>query len=73
MDIGCNRLYQANVIKRVEMAIFIIGLILAVLFWRNELTRGVAVGLVIMSVSLYTFDYIAEARGETYIQFLKNL
>ena len=62
-----------NIIKKVEIAIFIIGLILTVFFWPNELIRGVAVGLVIMSVSLYTFDHIAESRGETYIQFLKNL
>tara|TARA_R110002050_G_scaffold265465_2_gene406567 strand:- start:10459 stop:10941 length:483 start_codon:yes stop_codon:yes gene_type:complete len=62
-----------NIIKKVEIAIFIIGLALTIFFWRNELIRGVAVGLLIMSVSLYTFDHIAESRAETYIQFLKSL
>jgi len=61
------------IIKKVEIAIFIIGLALAIIFWRNELIRGIAVGLLIMSVSLYTFDHIAESRGEAYVQFLKSL
>ena len=62
-----------NFIKKVEIALLVIGLILTVLFWRNELIRGVAIGLVIMGISLYTFDYIAESRGETYVRFLKSL
>ena len=62
-----------NIIIKVEIALFIIGLALAIIFWRNELIRGVAVGLLIMSVSLYTFDHIAESRGEAYVQFLKSL
>lgn len=62
-----------NIIKKVEIAIFIIGLALMIIFWRNELIRGVAVGLLIMSISLYTFDHIAESRGEAYVQFLKSL
>lgn len=61
-----------NVIKKVEIAIFIIGLALAIIFWRNELIRGIAVGLIIMSISLYTFDHIAESRGEAYIKFLNT-
>lgn len=62
-----------NIIKKVEIGIFIIGLILIVIFWKNDLLRGVAVGLIIMSIALYTFDHIAESRGENYIQFLKTL
>ena len=62
-----------NIIKKVEIVVFIMGLVLAVLFWRNELVRGVAIGLVIMGASLYVFDHIAEYRGEKYIQFLKSL
>ena len=61
------------IIKKVELAIFIIGLALTIIFWHNELIRGVAIGLVVMGVSLYVFDHIAESRGETYIQFLKSL
>jgi hypothetical protein len=62
-----------GIIKKVEIAIFIIGLALAVIFWQNELMRGVAIGLIIMGPSLYAFDHIAESRGESYIQFLKSL
>lgn len=62
-----------GIIKKVEIAIFIIGLALMIIFWRNELIKGVAVGLIILSVSLYAFDHIAESRGETYIKFLKSL
>jgi uncharacterized protein YxeA len=62
-----------GIIKKVEIAIFIIGLALAVIFWPNELMRGVAVGLIVMGASLYAFDHIAESRGEPYLQFLKAL
>lgn len=62
-----------NIIKKVEMAIFIIGLALIIIFWPNELRRGVAVGLLIMGVLLYTFDHMAESRGVAYVQFLKSL
>lgn len=62
-----------NVVKKVEIVFLILGLVLTVIFWRNELIRGVGVGLVVMGVSLYLFDHIAESRGETYIQFLKSL
>lgn len=62
-----------DIIKKVEIAIFIIGLALYIIFWRNELIKGVAVGLLIMGISLYAFDYLAESRGELYIQFLKSL
>jgi len=62
-----------SIIKKVEMVIFLIGLGLIIIFWRNEMLRGVAVGLLLMGVSLYLFDHLAESRGETYIQFLKSL
>ncbi|MFH4968331.1 hypothetical protein V8G61_09015 [Gaetbulibacter sp. M240] len=62
-----------NIIRKVEIVFFIIGLALTIIFWRNELIKGLAVGLIIMSVSIYTFDFIAESRGEAYIQFLKSL
>jgi hypothetical protein len=61
-----------GIIKNVEIVIFIIGLALAIIFWQNELMRGVGIGLIIMGASLYAFDHIAEFRGESYIQFLKS-
>lgn len=62
-----------NIIKKVEIALVVIGLFLTVIFWRNELIRGIAIGLVVMGISLYTFDHIAESRGDTYLLFLKSL
>jgi len=62
-----------NMIKKIELVVLIIGLIMAILFWRNDLVRGVAFGLIIIGASLYTFDHIAESRGESYMQFLKSL
>jgi len=60
-------------IKKVEITVFIMGLVLIVYFWRNELIRGLGIGFVIMGASPFTFDYMVESRGETYIQFLKSL
>ncbi len=57
-----------GIIKKVELAIFVIGLALTIIFWRNELIRGIAISLVVMGISLYAFDHAAESRGETYIQ-----
>ncbi len=62
-----------KIIKIVELVLLIIGLILVVAFWQNELVRGVAIGLVVMGISLYAFDHLAEARGEVYIEFLRSL
>jgi len=62
-----------TIIKNVELVILIIGFAMTFLYWSNELIRGVAVGLLIMGISLYTFDYIAESRGKAYIQFLKTM
>lgn len=62
-----------NIIKKVEIAIAIIGFALAIAFWRNELIRGVAIGLLAMGILLYIFDHIAESRGEAYVQYLKTL
>lgn len=62
-----------TIIKNVEIVILIIGLVLTVLFWKYELIRGIAIGLIIMGIALYTFDHVAESRGKSYIQFLKSL
>lgn len=62
-----------SILKKVEIALFVIGLIMLALFWQKEMVRGIAVGLLIMSSALYTFDHIAEARGKGYIQYLNKL
>ena len=62
-----------GVIKKVEIGIFLVGLILAIVFWKNDLVKGVAIGLLIQGFGLYMFDHFAESRGEVYINFLKSL
>lgn len=61
-----------GIIKKVELALFVIGLMLALAFWRTDLVRGIAIGLVIQGIVLYLFDHYAEARGDNYIQFLES-
>ncbi|WP_439483427.1 hypothetical protein [Cyclobacterium plantarum] len=60
-------------IKRVELAIFLIGLVGMLVFWQNEWLRGLGLGLLIMGLCLFTFDYLAETRGESYLDFLKTM
>jgi hypothetical protein len=62
-----------SVIKKVEIVFFAIGLLLLILFWKNELVRGIAAGLMVQGIVLFLFDYYAAIRGETYFQFLKSL
>ena len=62
-----------TIIKKVEIVLLIIGLLLTVLLCQNELFRGIGIGLIIMGISLYTFDHFAEARGEIYMRYLKSL
>jgi membrane glycosyltransferase len=60
-------------IMKVEIFIFAVGLLLATFFWKYELVKGVAIGLMLSSSVFYLFDYIAAKRGETYLEFLKSL
>lgn len=61
------------VIKRVEICFFMAGLLLAAFFWKNDLIKGIAIGLMIQSVVLYLFDYSAAIRGKIYFEFLQSL
>ncbi|MEM7552347.1 MAG: hypothetical protein AAF363_21865 [Bacteroidota bacterium] len=60
------------IIKKVEMGLFILGIVLAISFWSNHLMRGIAVALIVEGVTLYLFDHIAELRGIIYIRFLTS-
>lgn len=62
-----------TVIKKVEICFFIAGLLLAAFFWKNDLVKGIALGLMIQGVILYLFDHFAEARGKVYFEFLESL
>lgn len=62
-----------TIVKRVEICFFLAGLLLGMFFWRNDLIRGIAIGLMIQGVILYLFDYSAAIRGKTYFDFLQSL
>lgn len=62
-----------NLIIKVEIVVFAIGVILAIFFWNNDLVRGIALGLIIQSSLLYLFDHMAAARAERYVDFLQSL
>lgn len=62
-----------SILKKVEIALFLIGLVGVVLFWRNEMIRGISLGLIIMACALYSFDHIAQTRGKGYVQYLNSL
>jgi hypothetical protein len=66
-------MYSFGIIKKVEIGILILGIILAIVFWRNALWQGVGVGLVVQGIALYQFDYFAELRGAEYISFLQSI
>lgn len=61
------------VIKRVEVLVFMVGLLLTIFCWKNELVTGLAIGLMIQGCMLYLFDHTAATRGKLYVDFLKSL
>lgn len=62
-----------KLIKKIEIAIFLLGLLLVILFWRQDLIKGIALGLILQGVIMYIFDDVAESRGEIYMDFLKSI
>lgn len=62
-----------SIVKKVELGIFIAGVLLAVFFWNKDLIRGIAFGLILQGIILYLFDHIAELRGKAYMEFLTSL
>lgn len=62
-----------SMVKKIEIVIFGIGLLMLLLFWKNDLVKGIAVGLMLEGVVLLLFDLMAGMRAETYVQYLKSL
>ncbi len=62
-----------SIIKKVELGIFIGGILLALFFWNKDLIKGLAFGLIAQGLMLYLFDHIAEFRGKAYMEFLTSL
>lgn len=61
------------IIKMVEISFIIIGILLLIVFWKNDLPRGIGLGLIIQGIMLYAFDHFAESRGKIYFEFLNSI
>lgn len=59
--------------RYIEIALIVVGLLLMFAFPKNELLKGVGIGLFIQSSLMLSFDFFAEKRGEEYLQFLLSL
>lgn len=59
--------------KKIELLFFALGLVLAIIFWKNDLVRGMAVAVMILGVAFYTFDFSAEFRAKPYKIFLESV
>lgn len=62
-----------STIKKVEIAFFILGIILLLVFWNNELVKGIGTGLIVQGLMLYLFDHFAQSRGKIYFEFLNSI
>ena len=58
--------------KYIEIALILTGIGLLLLF-RNDITKGVGLGLAIQSSIMLLLDFIAAARGDNYLRFLQSL
>ncbi len=61
------------IIKKVELGLLLLSLIICIVFWKYDLMRGIAIGLIIQSAGLYYFDHHASTRGAVYLEFLKSI
>lgn len=61
------------IVKMVELGFIVLGILLMLVFWGNDLTRGLGIGLVIQGILLYGFDHFAQSRGKIYFEFLNTL
>lgn len=62
-----------SLLKTIELCLFVTGIVFCLLFWRNELVRGIFIGIAIQCAFLYIFDYTAALRGNAYLDFLRTL
>ncbi len=61
------------IVKMVEIGFIAVGLFLLIVFWKNDLIKGIGLGLIIQGIMLYGFDHFAESRGKIYFEFLNSL
>lgn len=61
------------VIQMVEIVFIFVAAFLLVVFWKNNIIKGVGIGLIIQGIILYGFDHFAQSRGKIYLEFLNSL
>lgn len=61
------------IVKMVELGFVVSGILLLLIFWKNELIRGIGLGLIIQGVMLYGFDHFAQSRAKIYFEFLNSI
>lgn len=61
-----------NLYKYIEIALIIAGFALLFLF-KNDLLKGIGLGLVVQASLMLLLDFIAAARGDVYLKFLQSL
>lgn len=62
-----------KLLKRIEIILLVIGLLLIVVFWKNPLLKGIAIGLMVNASIMFTFDTFAEKRGHNYLEYLLTI
>ena len=64
-----------TIYKWIEIALIVLGIILFALFYKSPQTfwKGIGLGLIIQAALMLTLDFVAEKRGQTYIQALTDI
>lgn len=63
-----------SIYKWIEITLILLGLVLFILFYNSPQTfwKGLGLGLLIQASLMLTLDFVAEKRGQTYVQQLSN-
>jgi len=56
-----------------EIFLLVVGIILTLVFTKENIWMGVGIGLTAQSVFMLVLDYFAEQRGKVYLEFLQQL
>ena len=59
--------------KWIEIFLTVIGFSLFLFFPQNPLLRGIGLGLFIQAILMLAFDFFAENRGKSYLEFLQSI
>ena len=59
--------------KWIEIFLTVISFSLFLFFPQNPLLRGIGLGLFIQAILMLAFDFFAENRGKSYLEFLQTI